>query len=311
MGGQWKEVVRLAFKGRRFRDHALDLSAVTELSQFQKLVAETAKTLWRAANPDRERIPKNFEDRTRLCLRRIEDGSAVAPLEVYLEEPVEPVLFEIQSAEPTEVKQAIEMAAHVFQSVGKDESLPENFPRHLIPEYEKFGQSLTDDDAVEILLPGSGNGAQPVSVTTSTMARLSALAERSYEDRVDVTGEVLEADVRQRRFQLWMDDRTGITVSFSSEQEGEITGALRDHRSVRLRIVGRGDFSPQGKPIRITQVDELRPQAIGVEQRVATSQPIEVVLATLAREVPRNEWANLPSDLTDNLDHYLYGIPKQ
>ena len=314
MGGQWKEVVKLAFKGQRFRDHALDLSAVTELSQFQKLIAETAKTLWRAANPDRERIPKNFEDRTRLCLRRIEDGSAVAPLEVYLEEPepVEPVLFEIQAAEPTEVKQAVEMAAHVFQSVGKDESLPENFPRHLIPEYEKFGQSLTDDDAVEIVLPDSGNGAQPVSVTTSTRARLSALAERSYEDRVDVTGEVLEADVRQRRFQLWVDDRTGINASFSSEQEGEITGALRDHKAVHLRIIGRGDFSPQGKPIRITQVDELRLQAIGAEQqRAATSQPIEVVLAALAREVPKNEWANLPPDLTDNLDHYLYGIPKQ
>jgi hypothetical protein len=311
MAGQWKEVVKLAFKGQRFRDHALDLSAVTELSQFQKLVAETAKTLWRAANPNRERIPGNFEDRTRLCLRRIDDGSAVAPLEVYLEDPIEPALFEVQPAEPTEVKQAVELAAHVFRSVGNDESLPESFPRHLIPEYEKFGQSLTDDDAVEVVLPSSGNGAQSVSVTTSTRARLAALAERSYEDGVDVTGEVLEADVRQRRFQLWVDDKAGITVSFSPEQEGEITGALRDHQSVRLQVIGRGDFSPQGKPIRITRVDELRLRAIGVEQRAAISQPIETVLGALGREVPKNEWANLPSDLTDNLDHYLYGIPKQ
>ena len=83
MAGRWKEVVRLRFKGDRFRDHALDLSALSELTQFQKMVAETAKALWRAANPDRERLPSHFEDRTRLCLREIHEGSAVAPLEVF------------------------------------------------------------------------------------------------------------------------------------------------------------------------------------------------------------------------------------
>ncbi len=31
----------------------------------------------------------------------------------------------------------------------------------------------------------------------------------------------------------------------------------------------------------------------------------------LAREVPAEEWAKLPADLTDNLDHYLYGTPKK
>ncbi|MGH8607560.1 MAG: hypothetical protein ACREX9_09105 [Gammaproteobacteria bacterium] len=69
MSGNWKEVVRLRFTGDRFRDHALDLGALSELSQFQKIVAETAKALWRAANPGRERLPWHFEERTRLCLR--------------------------------------------------------------------------------------------------------------------------------------------------------------------------------------------------------------------------------------------------
>ncbi len=38
---------------------------------------------------------------------------------------------------------------------------------------------------------------------------------------------------------------------------------------------------------------------------------IEEVLAELASEVPQQEWDSLPSDLTDNLDHYLYGTPKR
>ena len=45
MTGKWKEVVRLRFKGERFRDHALDLSALGDLSQFQKIVAETTKVV--------------------------------------------------------------------------------------------------------------------------------------------------------------------------------------------------------------------------------------------------------------------------
>ena len=42
-----------------------------------------------------------------------------------------------------------------------------------------------------------------------------------------------------------------------------------------------------------------------------TARPIEEVLAELASEVPSDEWKKLPSDLTDNLDHYLYGTPKR
>ncbi len=30
----------------------------------------------------------------------------------------------------------------------------------------------------------------------------------------------------------------------------------------------------------------------------------------ITKEVPLNEWEKLPSDLSKNIDHYLYGIPK-
>jgi hypothetical protein len=36
MAGKWKEVVKLSFKGERFRDHALDLQALSELSQLKQ-----------------------------------------------------------------------------------------------------------------------------------------------------------------------------------------------------------------------------------------------------------------------------------
>lgn len=303
MPGQWKEVVRLTFKGDRFRDHALDLTALAELSQFQRLIAETAKAMWRAANPNRERLPKHFEDRTRLCLRRIEEGSAVAPLEVFIEEPQ----LELYEPEPKEIDEAVALASDVFQALEHDEPLPERFPRSLIPEYVKWGQGFAADEGIEI----APRDRTPTRLTAVSRLRLVSFSEPVHEGTVDVTGEVLEADVRQRRFQLWFDERASTTVSFSPEQEEHVTDALRGHKTRRLRVKGRGETSAQGKVVRVTSVEELHLLPIGEPSYDSSAPSIEDVLAALAAEVPREEWDNLPQDLTDNLDHYLYGLPKR
>lgn len=304
MKGQWKEVVRLAFRGQRFEGHALDLNALGELSQFQRIIAETAKALWRAAHPGRERLPKHFDDRTRLCLRRIEEGSAVAPLEVFLEEPAQAQLFE---PEPAEVKQAITAAEEVFRAAQRDGPLPDRFPKSLLPEYERWGQALRADETIEVVT----DGREPVRVTPSSRARLAAFLEASHEDQVDITGEVLEADVRQRRFQIWLDEKTGVKVTFSPEQEDLVTTALHDHRTIRLHVKGRGESSPQGNLLRVTQVEELRLHPLEESPYDPTARSIQDVLGELAAEIPTEDWNRLPADLTDNLDQYLYGTPKQ
>ncbi len=40
-------------------------------------------------------------------------------------------------------------------------------------------------------------------------------------------------------------------------------------------------------------------------------RPIEEVIAEIASRIPESEWAKLPPDLNDQLDHYVYGTPKQ
>lgn len=204
MDGKWKEVVRLTFKGERFRDHALDLRALTELSQFQKMVAETAKTLWRAANPKRERLPSHFEERVRLCLRRIEDGSATAPLEVFIEDQDQTSFLE---PEPVEINEAVNLAREVFEALGSDASLPERFPRALLPEYAKWGQNLDDGEGVEMQV----SEKKPVYLTSLHRQKLEKLVETPHEDHVEIIGEVFEADVKKGRFETQDDTRKGIT----------------------------------------------------------------------------------------------------
>ena len=41
------------------------------------------------------------------------------------------------------------------------------------------------------------------------------------------------------------------------------------------------------------------------------TRPIAEVLAEIAAAIPARELARLPSDFTDQLDHYIYGTPKR
>jgi len=303
MAGKWKEVVRLKFKGERFRDHAFDLGALSELSQFQKMVAETAKTLWKNANPDRERLPPNFEERVRLCLRRIEDGSATAPLEVFMEDQDQMSFLE---PEPVEINEAIELAREVFEAIGAKTELPQRFPRALLPEFTKWGQTLADDESVEMKVADK----KVAYLTSANRRKLEAFFEAPYEDLVEIKGEVFETDVKKGRFQLWSGEDTIVTVVFTPEQEDQVTTALKDHRTVQMYVKGSGEFSPQGKILRVSRVDELRLNR-DEETYDPDARPIEELLSDLSKEVPHEEWDMLPDDLNDNLDYYLYGAHRK
>ena len=305
MSGKWKEVTRLSFKGERFRDHALDLHALNELSQFQKMMEETAKSLWRSANPDRERLPSHFEDRVRLCLRKIEDGSATAPLEVFIEEQDQMPIWE-QELEPVEINEAVKLAHEVYEAIGADAQLPERFPRALLPEYAKWGQSLADDEAVEMKVAEK----KPAYLTLVHRKKLEKFIETPHEDSIEISGEVFEADIKKGRFQLWSGDDIAVTVVFTPEQEEQVTTALKEHKTARMFVTGMGEYSPQGKLLRVSQVDELRLTTAEIHYD-NSARPIEDMLEELAREIPQEEWDKLPDDLSNNLDHYLYGVPKQ
>lgn len=303
MAGQWKEVVRLRFKGNRFRDHAFDLSALAELSQFQKIVAETAKSLWRTEHPNRDRLPRHFEERIRLCLRKIEEGSAVAPLEVFIEEPKQRELWE---QEPEEVNQAVQLAYNVYEAVDRDAPLPQGFPKNLVSEYAKWGHTLENDEEIEIETPSK----ESVRISTQHRDRLSKFIEVSYNDLAEVSGEVFSADIRNRRFRMWLDNEMAVEVSFNEEQEETITTALKEHKVVRLHVKGQGEYSPEGQLQRFVTVDSMETKAVEVVEYNPQAPAIEDVLSAIAAEVPRDEWNKLPSDLTDDLDHYLYGTPR-
>jgi hypothetical protein len=302
MPGRWEEVQCLTFKRSDLPEGALDLKALAELTRCQRLLEETAKAVWHEAHPDRERLAAHFEQTTRLFLRRIEGGSAVARLEAYIEEEEQHDLWE-----PKEIRVAAKIMSQAYRALEAGTRLPETLPKHLVAQYENLGETLTGEEELEIRTPGE----PPARVTAALRERWKPFIEVTHEDKVNLTGEVLEADVRQKRFQLWLEQGSHVTVGFSEEQEVEVTSALRDHSSVRLQVKGKGEFSPDGTILRIAVVEEIQLRPVGEPPLDPSARPIWEELAELARKVPKEEWDRLPSDLSDNIDHYVYGVPKR
>jgi hypothetical protein len=77
-----------------------------------------------------------------------------------------------------------------------------------------------------------------------------------------------------------------------------------------MSVKGSGEYSPQGKLLRVLQVDELR---LKTDEKIYdhSVKPIEDLLTELAEEIPQEEWKRLPDDLSYNLDHYIYGAPRK
>jgi hypothetical protein len=51
--------------------------------------------------------------------------------------------------------------------------------------------------------------------------------------------------------------------------------------------------------------------AADLEERVTATFPFIGELWRIAGRVPKASWVKLPRDLSSNLDHYIYGAPKQ
>ena len=299
MTDHWRRVVTLHFGGDRYGERALDADALVELQRFQTVVSETAKALWRDNNRNRARLPRNFESRTRLWLRQIEDGSTAIPFEI----PVDNPLLDTFPDSPidNEVTEAIAIVHRVFLAVNNDTQLPEECPKVLFSEYARLGEGLSASCTLQFAPPKQ----QFARVTKHDRDRLALIAETSYEDELDITGRVLEADVRHRKFQIWIDDETSVSASFTSTQEAQVTSALKEHESMRLRVQGRGKFTSDGKPRKITEVVNLNTVDDQGSAFDSDAPQIEDVVSGMFSQIPDNEWDRVPNDLSHRLDSYI------
>jgi len=303
-----KKIARLRFKGERYDHRALDAAALREVERFLRLLEETAKAVWKQNDPEgRERLPTGFEGKNQAFMCGLRSGSTSVDIESRVEDTGQEEFLD-RGAETMII--AADVAHEVFEAVNYiDRPLPGCLPRELISEYAKLGKSLEPGDFLEIK---SVTRRRYVSFRAEDRERIQRFALQPYEDYTEQEGEIVEADVRKGKFQIWTKRGVAIPASFKPEQEEIVTRALKDHQLLRVVVSGRVEYSPEGKPIRFIEVDRLSVRSIQDEYLFSKDAPaIEDELAAIWNDVPDEEWKKLPSDLSRNLDHYLYGTPKE
>jgi hypothetical protein len=175
---------RLRLTGARFEGEGLPVETVIELAAYRDLVLGVAKELFREAHPGRQRLPKGFTERLQLRLRSVEDGSAVPVLERIA--PTGELL--VDDDEFARARNVIEDAVAAV-AAGADP--PASFPRNSLVLFNRFGQTLRADEAIEL----RRDRAPTRAVYTREVRKTLVLNQRrTFQQEIDDIGWVSEID---------------------------------------------------------------------------------------------------------------------
>jgi hypothetical protein len=292
------------FQGGRFDDHGVDLDVLPELLAYKTILLETAKELWRRKNPDRQRLPRNFEDSLSIKFFEVRDGSAAIPLFREVETEDQLLLIDTQI---DELDEAVNLIADAVEAAGGDTTLPPALPSNVLPLFLNYGKTLRKDEWIE-----QQPMKRPTSVryTSVVRERLDRWSQSAYEDTVDVIGTVTMARVSRPRMAITLDDGREIEASFNPEHESVITTALKDHACAKVRVEGKAQFWG-GQLQKILEVNRVTLLPTGTVPFDAGAKPNWDVFGDILKEIPATVLGKLPTDLAENHDHYIYGAPKK
>jgi hypothetical protein len=297
-----KQLTVLIFKGPRFEDHGLDVDVLPEIIAYKELVQESAKQIWRRKHPGRIRLPKGFEADIHLKFFGLEAGSTAVPLFRDLPDTPQPHLMSLDD----ELDEAAGVVEEAILAAERREAPPTNLPRSVIPLFEYLGKTLRND---ECLLLATGKQKTAVRYDNPIKQWILGWASSSYDDTVDLIGEVRATDLDGLKFTLRVNDEERVTGRFKPEQEAVLLEALGEHASRRMRVIGIGQFAPEeGTLNQIVEVQRIEV----VEPSAAPSgeAPIWERLVSIGTAAPNDAWETVPTDLSANVDHYLYGGKK-
>ena len=277
----------------------MDVDTLPDLFRYKTLLVDVAKELWRRNHPDRKNLPKNFEDSLNLKFFEVQNNCATIPLVRELSHDDRENLFV-----EDELDDAVVLVADTIEAAGLDHPLPEAFPKHLLAQLQDYGKCLREDEWIE---HRTTRRPAPVRYDSRVRHHLSRWVESSYEDAVDVIGEVTMARIGKPRMALLLAPDHEVEAPFAPADEETITTALKKHSEVRLHVVGRGLFAVDGTLLRILTVETTRILAGGQVPFVAEAKPIWEEFAEALANVPDVELAKLPTDGAERLDAYFYG----
>lgn len=299
-----QELTTLTFGGPSFEDHGLELDMLSELTQYKRILVETTEELWRRNHPDKKNLPWHYRESLQIKFFELRRGSTAVPLFRAEALNSQSALFGFED----ELNQAVCLVEEGIEAAASDKPLPETFPKNVLPLFKDLGNTLGEHDFIQAHSP---KRAQPANFTAQARERLVALEDRTYEDLVNLVGEVRKADLDGLNFAIRLDDGSKIEGKFEPEHEHKIIEAFSEHVRCRLGVAGMGLFSRRdGNLKKIIRVDQVDVQPASGPTYDPQAKPVWELVMEMGARIPSEEWAKVPVDLSVNSDHYLYGTPK-
>ncbi|MBS0407274.1 MAG: hypothetical protein JSS17_13130 [Proteobacteria bacterium] len=245
-------------EGERFDRHTLPLEVLRDFAALQEMLVEVAKWEFRNAHPDRQRIPRNFDEGLELHLAQIGEGSVVATL-------VLPLL----GLFPQENVRYLEQARdHIVESIAKaDAGQQPPLPPNLLSYFDRFGRSLREGESITFAR-ADGGGAR---LSPETRLKLVKAAKvQSWTEEVALRGRVPEADQDRQTFQIQLRDGTKLTAPLDEQFQETVFKAFSDYKSgahVLIKGIARknGGASPAYRDIEsVERVSLLDPLDVGL-----------------------------------------------
>ena len=296
----------------------MPVEALPELAAYRDLVMAVAKGLFQARNPGRQRLPKGFEGELRLVMDRVESGSAV---------PVVSRITHMAQLFPNATDlfdEARDLVEKTISAGAKRDPVPPEVSKEILARFNAFGRTLRDEDSIIVAPPGSRGGAQ---YDRSVRRRLVLLAQASYEDDVDLVGEVRAADKDAEGFAVRMADGRKIQVRTPPLFLPLALRSLGEAALVRVR--GTGLFDAEGALQRVAMATDVSLAEEGQEPpaRPGCATPVETQVDALkalgagwydesskAYDMTQLDWlARLLKGLLDGFqlpNPYLYPTPE-
>lgn len=249
----------------------MPLEALPELAAYRDLVLATAKALFQANNPTRQRLPKGFDEGLRLVLERVEAGSAVPVISRVFDGKEQlalvPSIGTVDFFEEARELVQTGIAAGGFPA----EALPPELAKQVLARFNSFGRSLGPDEAIIVAKPGTREGAR---YTRDVRRHLVLQAQTTYEDEVDLLGEVRAADKDADGFTLRTLEGKRIPVRAPPLFFPLALRSLGD--AVLVRVRGTGLLDIDGNVSRITATEvSLAEEGVERQSRPGCPTPIE------------------------------------
>lgn len=241
---------RLRLTGGRFDGEGMPVETLAELAQYRELVIGVARAQFLKENPGRQRVSRGFFDRFQLRLRIVEEGSAVP----VLERPAPEGMLLAPDDEFTLARDTIE---DVVRAAGSDGPLPTSFPPDALVLFDRFGQTLRGNEAIELRRGGASSGPR---YTPQTRRKLVLSQKKTYQEELQGIGRILEVDGNAMtcRIRLRLGPPSPVVAALDDVTFGPVKEALEPNgKGPPVWVSGAGEFDSEDHLIRFVSINDV------------------------------------------------------